>query len=146
MTAPKKRWYEGGLAFECTACGKCCRDHGEYAYVYVSDRDLVGLARETGMSEEAFLAKYCAEEEGWTILRRTKSACVFLNDEGHCDVYRARPKQCATWPFWVDTLESRRVWEGPVKACCPGIDKGERVSADEIDRIARETEEWYADD
>ena len=143
MKTPHKRWFEDGLAFECTACGKCCRDHGEYAYVYVSDRDLMALARELKMTEEAFLERYCTQEDGWTILRREGSACIFLNEKNQCDVYRARPKQCASWPFWVDNLKSRRVWEGPVKACCPGIDKGATTSADEVERIALETEAWY---
>jgi len=140
------RWYEDGLAFECTACGKCCRDHGEYAFVYVSSRDLTALLAETGLDEATFLERYCAEDDGWTVLKRNGDACIFLDDKGHCGVYRARPKQCATWPFWLDNLESRRVWEGPVKDCCPGIDQGPKRSADEALSIALENEAWYDED
>ena len=28
-------WYEEGLRFECSQCGNCCRNHGEYGYVYL---------------------------------------------------------------------------------------------------------------
>ena len=141
-----RRWYEAGLAFRCTACGNCCRDHGEYAYVYVSDKDLQGLARHHDLSEEAFLASYCDEDEGWTILKRRGDACVLLGDDGLCTAYEARPKQCATWPFWVDTLRSERAWREEAKACCPGIDQGEVTPADTCERIALETEAWYEDE
>ncbi|MDF1799359.1 MAG: YkgJ family cysteine cluster protein [Planctomycetota bacterium] len=142
QSAPE-RWYEPGLAFDCTACGRCCRDHGEYSYVYVSDKDLQGLSKHLGMTEEAFLEAYCREEDGWTILKRNGDACVLLEPSGLCGAYEARPKQCATWPWWVDNLASPKVWEVDVKGCCPGIGKGEVVPADEIDRIAEETEVWY---
>jgi len=137
------RWYADGLAFKCTACGACCRDHGEYAYVYVSDKDLQGLSAELRMDEDDFLDQFCDELDGWTILKRKEEACIFLEATGLCRVYKARPKQCATWPFWVDNLDSKRTWDGPVKECCPGIDSGVLTSADEIDRVARETEDWY---
>jgi hypothetical protein len=35
-------------------------------------------------------------------------------------------------------------WKGPVKECCPGIDKGPLVPREEVERIARETDEWYS--
>ena len=35
------------------------------------------------------------------------------------------------------------VWKGPVKECCPGIDEGPLVPAADVERIARETEEWF---
>jgi Fe-S-cluster containining protein len=141
-----QRWYREGLRFSCTACGNCCRDHGEHTYVYVSSGDLKGLAAQLEMSEAQFEDKYCDHEDGWRFLRRTGGACVFLNKKGLCDVYEARPKQCATWPFWQDNLASKKTWTGPVKKCCPGIDTGELKSADEAERIATETEAWYEDD
>lgn len=140
---PDTRWYKDGLAFECTACGKCCRDHGEYTYVYVSDKDLQGLSAALSISEAEFLALYCSELDGWTILNRKAEACVFLNDKGQCDVYLSRPKQCSTWPFWVDNLDAKRTWDGPVASCCPGIGEGALTTADEVDRIAKENEDWY---
>ena len=141
-----ERWYEDGLAFDCTACGRCCRDHGEYSYVYVSDKDLQGLTRAMGVTEQDFLKYYCDEDSGWTILKRNGDACILLGPTGLCSAYQGRPKQCATWPFWVDNLRSAQVWDEEVKTCCPGIGKGEIVPADECDRIAFETEQWYEED
>ncbi|MFT4708890.1 MAG: Fe-S-cluster containining protein [Bacteroidia bacterium] len=143
--AEDPRWYRDGLRFDCTACGNCCRDHGEYTYVYVSDADLTALATRLELPEARVEQLYCQFEDGWRHLKREKAACTFLDDKGLCSVYEGRPKQCRTWPFWQDTLASKADWSGPVKACCPGIDQGELTSADDAERIAKETEDWYED-
>ena len=78
-------------------------------------------------------------------LHMGEEACAFLDEANRCRIYPVRPKQCATWPFWEENLE-RSNWEGPVKACCPGIDTGPLVPAAEVERIAAETEAWYEED
>ena len=40
----------------------------------------------------------------------------------------------------------RARWEGPVSEICPGIGEGPLVPRDEIERQARETEDWYEAD
>jgi Fe-S-cluster containining protein len=137
-----KPWYENGLRFSCTRCGNCCRNHGAYTYVYLAPRDVSAIARHLGLEEGVFVARYCQIEDGWTSLRMDSPACPFLEPGNTCAIYPVRPKQCATWPFWKENLE-RSTWEGEVKADCPGIDKGELHPREEIERIARETEEWY---
>ena len=139
-----KPWYEKGLRFSCTRCGNCCRNHGDYAYVYLAAADVSAIARHLGMTEPEFLAAYCQAEDGWVSLRMDRPACPFLQPENTCAIYPVRPKQCATWPFWKENLR-RTTWEGEIKADCPGIDKGELHSRAEIERIARETEEWYGE-
>jgi Fe-S-cluster containining protein len=63
---------------------------------------------------------------------------VFL-DGVRCSVYRARPEQCRTWPFWPENM-SERVWTKEVKRDCPGIGIGRLHSPREIEReLARET-------
>ena len=137
-----KSWYSKGLRFECTGCGNCCRNHGDYAFVYLAEADVRAISAHLGLARDAFLKKHCEEVDGWITLRMDQPACAFLTKENRCAIYPVRPKQCATWPFWEENLE-RSTWEGSVKACCPGIDKGALTPAVEIDRIARETEEWY---
>src|SRR5262245_11014179 len=139
-----KPWYDKGLRFTCTRCGNCCRNHGAYTYVYLSAKDVSAIALHLGMPEKAFLEAYCRTEEGWVTLRMDSPACPFLEQGNTCAIYPVRPKQCATWPFWKENLR-RSVWEGEVKADCPGIDRGELHSRAEIERTARETEEWYAE-
>lgn len=137
-----KPFYTDGLRFECTQCGNCCRIHGRYAYVYLIEKDVAALATYLGLSEEEFLERYCQQEDGWTVVRMDEPACPFLTADNRCSVYPVRPKQCATWPFWEENL-TREAWEGPVQDCCPGIGRGELVPAEEVLRIARETEEYY---
>ncbi len=139
-----KPWYANGLRFSCTRCGNCCRNHGGYTYVYLTEKDVSAIALHLGMTEPAFLAAHCQSEDGWVTLRMDSPACAFLEAGNTCAIYPVRPKQCATWPFWKENL-SRAVWQGEVKADCPGIDKGELHSREEIERIARENEAWYAD-
>ena len=139
-----KPWFHKGLKFECTQCGNCCRTHDEYSFVYLAEGDITALTEHLELDRATFLERHCQEEDGWITLRIDEPACPFLNDAGGCSVYEARPKQCRTWPFWVENLK-RATWEGPVSDCCPGIGKGELVSADEVKRIAIETELWYED-
>ena len=136
-----KPWYANGLRFECTQCGNCCRNHGDYTYVYLIEAEIERIAHHLKLSREAFLAEFCFEEDGWISLRMD-AACPFLEQDNRCAIYPVRPKQCATWPFWDENLV-RKTWEGPVKECCPGIGHGPLVHAKEVERIARETEEWY---
>jgi hypothetical protein len=44
-----------------------------------------------------------------------------------------------TWPFWRSNL-AREVWEGAVKARCPGIGAGPLHSREAIEREAARTE------
>lgn len=135
-------WYEKGLRFRCTQCGNCCRNHGEYAYVYLSEADIAAIAGHLDLERAAFLSAYCREEDGWVTLRMDQPACPFLAEDNRCGIYAVRPKQCRTWPFWRENLV-RSTWDGPVRECCPGIDTGDLVPFEEIERQARETEEGF---
>jgi Fe-S-cluster containining protein len=139
---PQEPWYRNGLRFECTQCGNCCRNHGEYSRIYLAPRDVAAIAGHLGLSEDTFRERWCEREDGWTILRTDAPACPFLGEEGRCGIYPVRPKQCATWPFWEENLE-RAAWEGPVADCCPGLGKGPLYSREEIEGRAAETEAWY---
>jgi uncharacterized protein len=138
-----KPWYDKGLRFECTRCGNCCRNHGAYTYVYLAPADVSAIARHLGMSQRKFLEAYCRTEDGWVSLRMDDPACPFLKEGNRCAIYPVRPKQCATWPFWKENLE-RAAWAEIAKDC-PGIDQGPLVPRAEVERQARETEEWYGE-
>ncbi len=138
-------WYRNGLRFACTQCGRCCQNHGEYEYLYLTTADVHAMAAELGLSEAAFRSRYTAPSDGWTILRVEGPHCTFLTPEGQCSVYEARPMQCRTWPFWHENL-TREAWTGPVQAICPGLNQGPLHSREEIERIADANETWYATD
>ena len=136
-----KPWYHKGLHFACTRCGNCCRNHGEYSWVYVNDEEQAALARHLGVTTAELVERWCEEDRGWVVLRMDRPACPFLGEDNGCTVYEARPTQCRTWPFWRENLE-REAWEGPVAEICPGIGSGRLVPAEEIERIAAENETW----
>lgn len=139
-----KPWYGNGLRFECTRCGNCCQNHGEYAYVYLTPEDVSAIAQHLGVTPRSFLESYCERDRNWVVLRMDRPACPFLEQGNRCAIYPVRPKQCATWPFWRENMR-RATWEGPVSACCPGIGQGELVPVQEIERQVRETDEWNGD-
>ena len=139
----KKRWYENGLRFECKACGDCCKTHGEYAYVYLSDTDVEKISEFLGMSRLDFLNAYCmTDDNGDVHLAELLGDCTFLEQDTRCRIYPVRPKQCDAWPFWRENLK-KSVWEGPVSACCPGIGSGKLYLKEEIDAIADDRNDWY---
>ena len=137
-----KPWYHKGLRFKCTQCGNCCRNHGEYAFVYLTPPEVASIARFLGLSRRDFLARYASKEDGAVTIRTDSPACPFLQADNRCGIYPVRPKQCATWPFWRENLE-RAVWEEEVAECCPGIGEGKLHSAEEIEATASEDARWY---
>ena len=139
-----KKWYSNGLRFECQGSGNCCRNHGDYAYVYLLPAEVTAMAEHLGVSPDDFRARWCTEDDGWTCLRMDQPACPFLDSGNRCKVYPVRPKQCATWPFWTENLEEQ-AWEDVVKRCCPGVGRGPLHSRAEIERIARENDAHYDD-
>ena len=53
MSKGAKKSSEGlsQLRFECTECGECCTNRGEYHYVYVDDAEVRGIAELLGIAE-----------------------------------------------------------------------------------------------
>jgi Fe-S-cluster containining protein len=142
-------FFDDGICFECTGCGDCCKTHGdgdEYAYVYLSRKDVARIASYLEITEVTFLNAHCTTDEcGAVHLAELQGDCAFLRDGNRCIVYPVRPMQCRTWPFWSENMK-RTVWEGPVSACCPGIGQGRRYTKAEILKICRDRDEWYAAD
>jgi Fe-S-cluster containining protein len=117
-------WYLHGVRFECTACGKCCHNHGDgFQYVFSTRDERKQMAQHLGLSLRRFEAEYCEKVAGrWSFISKGQ-ACVFLED-GKCSVYTLRPKQCRTFPFWPELMESRDSWDEDVASFCPGVDQG----------------------
>jgi Fe-S-cluster containining protein len=138
-----KPWYGNGLRFQCQRCGNCCRNHGDYTFVSLTEVELAQIPAFLGLSLPEFLARYTETEPGYLpTLRMDRPACPFLASDQTCAIYPVRPMQCRTWPFWTENLR-RETWEGPVTGCCPGIGEGPLHSAEEIERIARDNDRWY---
>ena len=110
-------WFKDGLRFKCTECGKCCT--GSPGYVWVTEEDIEAMAKELNLSINVFVKKYLRFKEGRYALIEEESKsydCVFLKDK-KCQIYHARPKQCRTFPWWVQNLESKEAWQEAAKEC-----------------------------
>jgi Fe-S-cluster containining protein len=128
-----RRFYKDGIRFECQGEGNCCVTRGSYGYVYLSFSDRRRLADHFRMSTAEFTSTFTTKVDGLYELRYTGKDCPFLQDN-RCRVYKARPWQCRTWPFWPENMNSA-VWENEVSAWCPGAGKGKLYTAAEIEEI-----------
>jgi len=110
-------WFDDGLRFKCTGCGKCCT--GSPGYVNLSQFDLTRLANHFNLTEQEFAKKYVRqiEEDQHALLDRPSSYdCIFLKNN-QCSVYEARPTQCRTFPWWIHNLRDPEDWEEASKRC-----------------------------
>jgi len=134
---PKRApWYKDGLSFTCTQCGNCCT--GEPGVVWVTEEELAQIAEVRGESIEEVRAQHTRKiGQRVSLTERENGDCTFFDPQTrHCTVYRARPAQCRTWPFWNSNLESREAWK-TTQQSCPGAGHGQFFPLEEIERLAR---------
>jgi Fe-S-cluster containining protein len=130
---PARPWWDGGLRFECTQCGLCCRGSGD---VSVTDDDIGRLAKRLGMTDVAFRERHTRTgRRGQVTLRDAKNDdCTFFREGTGCTVYADRPVQCRTYPFWSSVLHDAETWR--VEAGhCEGIGRGDLIVSDEIEAL-----------
>lgn len=136
MADTPEPWFQNGLRFTCTQCGKCCT--GAPGVVWVDEDEITKLAAARGMVRHEFVAMYTYKTRGRVSLReRPNGDCVFYDAAKGCTVYQQRPKQCRTWPFWDSNLTSPERW-AEVEGTCPGSGEGELIPVEEILKRARQ--------
>lgn len=148
-------WYKtkGGLQFSCSLCGNCCS--GSTGSVTFTSSEAISMAAKLGVTEAEFYSKYTRKRgrglNGYHELKEVKVVapnkgttydCVFLDRQSMpgkaiCKLYKERPLQCKTWPFWPDIIENEQTWKLAQKGVegCPGIGKGEIVPYEEVVRM-----------
>ncbi len=131
--ATKKKFYSGGIRFQCQGTGRCCVSRDGYGYVYLTLEDRRRMARHLKLSTLAFTRTYCSKTDGYFHLKDEDGPCRFMKGKG-CSIYEARPAQCRTWPFWPETMNAK-TWNREVKAFCPGVGKGRLWSESEIEAL-----------
>jgi uncharacterized protein len=116
-----KSWYADGLSFGCTECGKCCT--GSPGYVFLEIEDIERLCKELNLDEETFLSRYTRKVGKSISLLETEPHydCILLKDGLTCSVYKSRPTQCRTFPFWPHHLTSKKAWQ-EASLSCEGMD------------------------
>ena len=131
--------YKDGIRFECQGSGNCCVSKGSYGFVYLSNNDLKRLSKYFNISIKQFKEKYSQITDGFIHLIEKKSFngnCIFLKNN-RCTVYKGRPSQCRSWPFWNENMNIK-VWNEDISINCPGIGKGKRIKSDKIDKFLKE--------
>ena len=139
-------WYDKGLRFSCTQCGNCCT--GPTGYVWFTEEEAIRMAEQLGITVKEFYKNYTRKLRGRMSLIEHKNEhgydCIFLDrktspGKALCKVYKSRPAQCGTWPFWPENLKSQRTWESIKKITpCPGMGNGQLIPIEDI-RIQRDS-------
>ncbi|MHC4870536.1 MAG: YkgJ family cysteine cluster protein [Planctomycetota bacterium] len=127
----KNAWYNNGLQFECTQCGKCCS--GAPGFIWVSEEDITLIAERLNISEEDFKKEYLYQSRGKLSLKeRDNGDCILLDEKTRsCMAYDLRPVQCRTWPWWDQNLKNEAAWE-KCKEECDGIGRGRKHTSSYI--------------
>jgi Fe-S-cluster containining protein len=116
---PSLPWYKEGLKFKCTECGKCCT--GQAGFVWVTNEEIAAMAKVMHLSEQTFKIKYVRNRNNRLALVEKKNEaggydCIFLKNK-KCQIYQARPKQCQTFPWWKENLNTPESWKLAAQDC-----------------------------
>ena len=136
----EKKIINEGIKFQCQGSGNCCVSHGSHGYVYLSKKDLNNISKFFKITPKFFIKKYCEYTDGFLHFKeiRNDGSCQFLKNK-KCTVYKARPIQCRTWPFWKENMEPKS-WNTNIVTFCPGIGKGTKINYDKISDIIKKDE------
>lgn len=128
-------FYEKGLRFSCLRCSKCCRHTP--GYVFLSEKDLKGIAAYLHLDSEEVSSRYCrivhiGGFKRLSLKEKDNLDCIFWEADG-CRIYKKRPLQCRSFPFWSGNLLSKDTWERTADMC-PGVGQGKWHSSKSISR------------
>lgn len=94
----------------------------------------MGIAAHLNLQLGDFLSTYCknfSKVVGWRMLKYKAGAdkdCIFLEDK-LCSIYKVRPTQCATYPWWPDLMNPAS-WQIEAAEVCEGLDHEDAESLD----------------
>ena len=113
---PSSPWYEKGLHFKCTECGKCCT--GSPGYVWITEQEVINMAGFLKLSIDEFTRIYVRQIGDRLSLNENPKTydCVFLKDK-KCQIYPVRPIQCQTFPWWPQNLKTEQDWQDASHYC-----------------------------
>lgn len=131
-TAIRPPWYQDGLKFKCTGCGRCCT--GDPGHVWVNKAEIAALAAAVAMEVPEFETRFVRRVgRRKSLVELPNGDCVFFDRRTRrCTVYRQRPRQCRTWPFWESNLATPADWAQTCRDC-PGSGQGPTVPLEHIE-------------
>ena len=105
-----KWWEKEPIRFECQAdCFKCCIKPG---IVNFDREDIRNAADFLKISPAEFKKTFLTRDEGYWVIEvgEEGAPCSFLTDQG-CGIHPAKPKQCQSYPFWRENMDSKPIVE-----------------------------------
>ena len=136
QTPPAGPWYRDGLQFTCSQCGDCCT--GPPGVVWASEEELLEIAEYLGKPIGEIRLFHTRIVRGRVSLTEFANGdCTFFDPKSRgCTVYKSRPVQCRTWPFWNSHLATETAWK---KVCevCPGAGEGAFFSLEQVEERAK---------
>jgi len=98
----------------------------------MSKKEAERIRLHLGITENWFRRRYITHLTRNTLTARMKNGrCTFLNNNGQCKIYRLRPVQCRTYPYWPEIVDNLKSWNQEAKHC-EGINNGTIVPISEI--------------
>ncbi len=121
------------LRFHCTGCGQCCLGHADAHYIELAAGEAANIRHYLGFDKKKFQRDILVtlDDKGKGIKINAHGRCVLLDENNRCSVYPVRPRQCMTYPFWPELLQSEQDWHAEA-ARCEGINQGAVVAAAHI--------------
>ena len=85
-------------AFNCRACGACCKLPG---YVRLREGEAERIAAFLGVDAHGFIqtqTRLTHDRQNLSLLEDADHACVFLTPENQCRIHAVKPAQCRGYP------------------------------------------------
>ncbi len=98
--------------FECQRCGNCCREPG---YVHLSKAEVDTCAEFLNINITAFTDKYTRltkQRSGLSLMEQDNGACIFLTEDGECQIQPVKPQQCRQFPFVWRYKDGQEICKG----------------------------------
>jgi len=88
---------------DCLHCANCCKNHSPRFKM----PDIKRISKFLGMKSGEFIQSYLKlDSENDYVLQ--SSPCTFLNDDNTCQIYEARPSDCARYPYTDEDVFLKR--------------------------------------
>ena len=126
---------ERELRFECSGCGQCCLGHPDEHYIELAPGEAKTIRRYLDLDKKTFKRDYLVDlpDIGRGLKINQQGRCVLLDENLRCSVYEVRPRQCKTYPFWPELMQTAEAWEGEASRC-EGINQGRVVTIATIEK------------
>jgi len=148
MMQKNKLKLSDSFAFDCSACGKCCRNRED---ILLSPHDMFRAAKHLNLQPKQFFEKYCETYIGHMskcpavrlkpksiynnlLLREPQiqgTVCPLLSSNGQCSIHLSKPTSCAIFPLGKFHSEGDKTVSYYLQSDIPCGDKSKRQSLKE---------------